>query len=236
MRKFATTLSVLAIAVSSAFATVSAEVKVASVNMQELFVMFHKRIGMQERLQKEVAAVREEIGKREEKLKALLQQLNDIKKQSDPTLSEQAVAKLRAQAMSIQNELVAENQEYETFKKRRELALSAIQQKEFALLLREVYSVIKEVAETEGVDIVIDTSAKSQLTPSPFLVPSFPYVKPNLSITEKVAAKLNVNAPADFDAKAELQKARGEAAEQQDTPDESDASPAPNPTPAPPVR
>ncbi len=225
MKKFATTLSVLAVAVSSMVAKVSAEVKIASVNMQELQIMFHERVSVEARLQRDKADAEEEIKKRGEKLRALAQQLADLQKQSDPTLSEQAIAKLRAQGAAIKNEFDAERQEYETFVQRRRIALQTLIQHEVRDMIEKIRQAVVSVAEAEGVDVVVDTATATQFGPS------FPYVKPSLSITDKVAAKLNVNAPADFDAKAELQKARGGAAvEPQDAPNEGE------PLPAPPVR
>ncbi len=184
-------------------ATVSAEVKIASVNMEDLQLMFYKRVDADARLQKEREGILEEINKRGEKVKALAQQLEDLQKQSDPTLSEQAIKKIREKMVSIKNEYDAERQEFETFVKRRQLAFGAIQQREGTLILQEIRKVIGEVAEAEGVDLVLDASPRTQLI--------LPYVKSSMNITERVAAKLNADAPEGYDAQEELRKVRGAA-------------------------
>ena len=204
MKKFATTLSVLAVVISSLVATAAAEVKIASVNMSELHIMFYKRVDAENDLRKQVDAIREEITTRQEKVKALEQKLVSIQKQADPTLSEAATKKLREQFSSVKNEYDAERQEFDTFVKRRQLAINDMRLRMTALLAREMHEVVQTVAAEEGVDFVIDSSATSQ-TPGGRV---FPYVKPSMDISEKVIKRLNADAPAGFDAQAELQKVR----------------------------
>ncbi len=204
MKKFATTLSVLAVVISSLVATAAAEVKIASVNMSELHIMFYKRVDAENDLRKQIDAIREEITTRQEKVKALEQKLVGIQKQADPTLSEAATKKLREQFSSVKNEYDAERQEFDTFVKRRQLAINDMRLRMTALLAREMHEVVQTVAAEEGVDFVIDSSATSQ-TPGGRV---FPYVKPSMDISEKVIKRLNADAPAGFDAQAELQKVR----------------------------
>ncbi len=204
MKKFATTLSVFAVVMSSMAAMASAEVKIASVNLRELHIMFYKRVEAENSARKQAEAVREEIATRREKVNALEQQMVNIQKQVDPTLSEAAVKKLRDQFSSVKNEYDAERQEFETFVKRRQLALNDINAREIALISREVHEVVQTVAAEEGLDIVIDNSAISQIPGGRV----FPYVKPSMDITEKVIKRLNADAPEGFDAQAELQRFR----------------------------
>ena len=234
MKKFATTLSVLAVVISSLVATAAAEVKIASVNMSELHVMFYKRVDAENDLRKQVDAIREEITTRQEKVKALEQKLVGIQKQADPTLSEAAVKKLREQFSSVKNEYDAERQEYDTFVKRRQLAINDMRLRMSTLLAREMHEVVQAVAAEEGVDFVIDSSAISQ-TPGGRI---FPYVKPSMDISEKVIKRLNADAPAGCDAQAELQKFRSavqQGASEQPAQEETSTEAAPAPAPAAPA-
>ena len=210
MKKFSTTLSVIAVVIGAMFATVQAEVKIASVNMTDLNIMFYKRTEVEVSLRKQEAAIKEEIAVREQKVKSLVEQAQSIQKKSDPTLSEEAMKKLREEAASVQNELAAEGEELKTFVQRREIAFREIARRELKLLSDELHATVQAVAAEEGVDLVIDSSAVSHR----FGYSVFPYVKPTLDITEKVLKKLNVGAPADFDAQAELKRVRGEQQQQ----------------------
>ena len=204
-----------AVVVGSLASLASAEVKIASVNMSELHIMFYKRVDAENSLRKQTEAVREEIVQRQEKVKALGQQMLSIEKQADPTLSEAAVKKLREQYSSVKNEYEAELREYETFVKRRQLLLNDVRARESMLLLREMSEVVRAVAAEEGLDIVLDSSAISQTLGGS----GFPYVKPSMDITEKVLKRLNADAPDDFDAQAELQRFRAAIkGEQNDSP------------------
>lgn len=227
MKKFATTLSVLAVAVSSLVATAAAEVKIASVNMSELHIMFYKRVDAENDLRKQVDAIREEITTRQEKVKALEQQLVNIQKQADPTLSDAKTKELREQYSAVKNEFDAERQEFETFVKRRQLAINDMRARMGALLSREMHEVVQAVAAEEGVDFVIDSSAFSQQPGGRV----FPYVKPSTDISEKVIKRLNADAPAGFDAQAELQKVRN-AAQQQSGAADAEGAKAGEETPA----
>ena len=197
MKKFCTTVSVLAALFGAMVATAQAEVKVASVNMTELNIMFYKRVDVEASLKKQENTIKDEIASRQEKVKALVEEAQKLQKQMDPTLSEAAVKKLREQAASINNELTAEQEELKTFVQRRQIAL---------------HETVQAVARENGYDVVIDSSAINGV--SGYRV--FPYVKPEMDITPLALKKLNAGAPAGFDAQAELERVRGAAQQQQE--------------------
>ena len=202
MKKFCTTVSVIAALFGAMISPAQAEVKVASVNMTELNIMFYKRVDVEASLKKQENTIKEEIASRQEKVKALLEEGQKLQKQMDPTLSEAAVKKLREQAASINNELTAEQEELKTFVQRRQIAFREIVRRELALLSKELHETVQAVATENG---------------SGYRV--FPYVKPELDITQLALKKLNAGAPADFDPQAELDRVRG-AVQQQAQPQE----------------
>ena len=212
MKKFCTTVSVLAALFGAMVATAQAEVKVASVNMTELNIMFYKRVDVEASLKKQENTIKDEIASRQEKVKALVEEAQKLQKQMDPTLSEAAVKKLREQAASINNELTAEQEELKTFVQRRQIAFREIVRRELALLSQELHETVQAVARENGYDVVIDSSAINGV--SGYRV--FPYVKPEMDITPLALKKLNAGAPAGFDAQAELERVRGAAQQQQE--------------------
>ena len=215
MKKFCTTVSVIAALFGAMISPAQAEVKVASVNMTELNIMFYKRVDVEASLKKQENTIKEEIASRQEKVKALLEEGQKLQKQMDPTLSEAAVKKLREQAASINNELTAEQEELTTFVQRRQIAFREIVRRELALLSKELHETVQAVATENGYDLVVDSSAVGGV--SGYRV--FPYVKPELDITQLALKKLNAGAPADFDPQAELDRVRG-AVQQQAQPQE----------------
>ena len=210
MKKFLTTMSVIAALCGAMVATAQAEVKVASVSMTDLNIMFYKRVDVEASLKKQENAIKDEINARQEKLKTLLEEGQKLQKQMDPTLSEAAAKKIREQAASINNELTAEQEELKTFVQRRQIAFREIVRRELALISKELHDTVQAVAEEKGYDFVIDSSALS--AGSGYRV--FPFVKSNVDITAAVLEKLNAGAPAGFDAQAELERARGAAQQQ----------------------
>lgn len=216
MKKFCTTVSVIAALFGAMISPAQAEVKVASVNMTELNIMFYKRVDVEASLKKQESTIKEEIASRQEKVKALLEEGQKLQKQMDPTLSEAEVKKLREKAASINNELTAEQEELKTFVQRRQIAFREIVRRELALLSKELHETVQAVATENGYDLVVDSSAVGGGV-SGYRV--FPYVKPELDITQLALKKLNAGAPADFDPQAELDRVRG-AVQQQAQPQE----------------
>lgn len=208
MKKFITTLATLAVAFSTMAATAQAEVKVASVDMSELHIMFYKRVEVETSLRKQEAAIQEEINVRQEKLRKLSEDAQQLQKQYDPTLSEAATKSLREKAAAIKNEFDAAQEELKTFVQRRQLSFNEIVRRELALLSKELHDAVAKVAAEGGYDIVVDSSAVSQ-TPGGRV---FPFVTPTMDISPAVLKILNADAPADFDPQAELQRVRGAAA------------------------
>ena len=207
MKRFTTTLSALAVAFAALAATAQAEVKIASVNMAELSVMFYKRVEAQASINKQEEEVRREINERQEKLRKLHEDAQQLQRQYDPTLSESATKSLREKAVAIKSEYEAAQEEFKTFVQRRQVALREIVRREHSLISAELHEAVAAVAAEGGYDLVVDVSAVSPT--SGYRV--VPFAKPELDISSAVLKKLNADAPADYDAQAELQRARAAA-------------------------
>ena len=193
-------------------ATAQAEIKIASVNVQELYTKFYKRFDTETTLQKQLAEIKADIKTREDKLRALQEDLKKILAKNDPSLSESAVAALRSQYQVKANELKAAEQEMKDFVQRREVAFRELRNSDMRLLVEEVQAAINTVADQSGADLVLDSGA---ISPQPQIgigTRVFPYMKKDIDLTPEVLKQLNSGAPQGFDPDAELQRLYGSPA------------------------
>lgn len=203
--KFKTIITTVAVTLSALIATAQAEVKIASVNVTEVYTMFYKRFDTEVRLKAEESKIKEEIKQREDKLRALQEEDKKIIAKNDPSLSEAQVKKLREQHNIKLNEIQAAQQELQTHVQRRSLAFKELFRRDMALLFNEVQQAITDCATQGGYDLVIDSSATNSTTG----MKVFPHVKSTFDITPEVLKHINAGAPAGFDPKAELQRLYG---------------------------
>jgi len=206
--KFHTIISTIAVTLCAMVATAQAELKVASVNVTELYTMFYKRFDTEVRLKDEEAKIKAEIKTREDKLRALQEEDQKIQKKYDPSLSDSQVKKLRDQHNIKVNEIQAAQQELQTYVQRRSMAFKELFRRDMALLFSEVQQAITDCAAQGGYDLVIDSSATNSTTGMKI----FPHVKSSFDITPEVLKHINAGAPAGFDPKAELQRLYGSSA------------------------
>ncbi len=195
-------ISTIAVSLCALAASAQADIKIASVDVTELYKLFYKRFDVEVNLQAQKATIDQELKTRQEKLKALQEEDKKITARFDPSLSETAVKKLREEHNAKLNEIQAAQQELQTFVQRRRLAFEEMLKREMAALLQEVQTVIVEVTGNGSYDLVINSSALS--APSGTRV--FPFIKATYDVTPEVLKKLNAGAPAGFDPKAELER------------------------------
>lgn len=194
--------------------TAQAELKVASVNVKELYAKFYKRFDTENVLQKKLAEIKADVKKREDKLRALQEESKKIRDKYDSSLSDAAVAKLRDQHNAKINEIKAADQELKDFVQRRSMAFRELRNREMRLLMEEVQNAIKAASEEGGVDIMVDAGAISPQAEIGIGTPVFPHLKKSFDITPEVLKKLNAGAPEGFDPDAELQRLYGQPAGQ----------------------
>ncbi|MBR4107661.1 MAG: OmpH family outer membrane protein [Akkermansia sp.] len=190
-------------------ATAQAEMKVVSVNVQELYTKFYKRFDTETALQKQLGTIKADVKVREDKLRAIQGELEKIKNKYDSSLSDAAVSKLREQYQAKGNELKAAEQELRDFVQRREVAFRELRNREMRLLVEDVRNAINTVAQQSNADIVLDAGA---LSPQPQIgigTQVFPYIKKDYDMTPEVLKQLNAGAPKGFDPDAELQRLYG---------------------------
>ena len=201
-------ISTVAVTLCAMVATAQAEIKVATVNVTELYTLFYKRFDTEVRLKDEEAKIKAEIKTREDKLRALQEEDQKIQKKYDPSLAEAQVKKLRDQHTIKMNEIQAAQQELQTYVQRRSRAFKELFRRDMALLFNEVQTTISDIAAQGAYDIVLDSSAQNATTG----IKIFPYVKSSFDITPEVLKTLNAGAPEGFDPKAELKRLYGSSA------------------------
>ena len=190
-------------------ATAQAELKVASVNVKNLYTMFYKRFDTENVLQKQLADIKADVQSREDKLRALQEDDKKIREKYDSSLSDSAVAQLREQHNAKTNEIKAADQELKDFVQRRGVAFRELRAREMRLLVEEVQAAINTVAEQTGVDLVLDSGALSAQADLGFATPTFPFIKTTFDMTPEVLKVLNADAPQGFDPEAELKRLYG---------------------------
>ena len=190
-------------------ATAQADIKVASVNVKELYTKFYKRFDTENVLQKQLSDIKADVKSREDKLHALMEEDKKIREKYDSSLSDSAVAKLRDQHSAKNNEIKAADQELKDFVQRRGVAFREMRAREMRILVEEVQQAINTVAEQSGVDIVLDSGAISAQADLGIGTTTFPYIKKSFDITPEVLKALNAGAPQGFDPDAELKRLYG---------------------------
>lgn len=205
-------ISTAIVTLAALTATAQAELKIVSVNVQELYTKFYKRFDTETTLQKQLAEIKADIKTREDKLRALQAELKKIQDKYDSSLSDSAVAKLREQYQAKANELKAADQEMKDFVQRREVAFREVRNSEMRLLMEEVQTAINTVADQSGSDLVLDSGAISPQAAIGVGTRVFPYMKKDIDLTPEVLKVLNAGAPQGFDPDAELKRLYGNPA------------------------
>jgi outer membrane protein len=205
-------LSTAIVTLCALTATAQAEIKINSVNIQELYTKFYKRFETENTLQKQLTEIKADVKVREDKLRALQKDIEQIKGKYDSSLSDSAVAKLRKQFDEKVNELKAADQELKDFVQRREVAFREVRNTEMRVLMEEVHTAINTVADQSGSDLVLDSGAISPQAAIGVGTRVFPYMKKDIDLTPEVLKVLNAGAPQGFDPDAELKRLYGNPA------------------------
>ena len=205
-------LSTAIVTLCALTATAQAEIKISTVNIQWLYTKFYKRFETENTLQKQLTEIKADVKVREDKLRALQKEIEQIKGKYDSSLSDSAVAKLRKQFDEKVNELKAADQELKDFVQRREVAFREVRNTEMRVLMEEVHTAINTVADQSGSDLVLDSGAISPQAAIGVGTRVFPYMKKDIDLTPEVLKVLNAGAPQGFDPDAELKRLYGNPA------------------------
>lgn len=189
IRKITTIVAVLALSAGTLFAQAA---KTAVINMEEVINGFSKTSAVLESLKADVALIQEqeksavaELNKKAEELQ------KKIKEIENPLNSDSAKKKAEAEAREINKALLKERQEIAAALDQAKRALDEKRRSKLNDLLKEIAPVIKEYAEKNGIEIVLNVANGSVV-----------YAAPAADITKPVNALLAERFPAEKKAEA----------------------------------
>ena len=168
------------------------KLKVATVDMQELFKEYHRTTEEQQKFSEEFARIQKENNERLTGIRALEETLQMLKKKvEDPTLAANVKSENARNFQLKLDEAKAMDRERREFLDRRTRALELKKQGSMKGILEEIRQHIVDHAKGEDFDFVLDKSGLSA-NQVPFLL----YTKDATDITKALLDVLNKNAPA----------------------------------------
>ncbi|MFT3990898.1 MAG: OmpH family outer membrane protein [Luteolibacter sp.] len=187
----------LAVALAASFITVAAaqdgKLKIATVDMQELFKQFYKTNEAQKQINVERARIQKENNERLSRIRELEDNLGKLRKQlEDPALNDSKKQSLFKEWQAQQQEGIALDRERREFLQRRNQALNEKMVQRMKGILEEIRKVVETQAKSDSFDYVFDKSGLST-SQVPFLL----YTKDATDITAGILKNLNKDAPAE---------------------------------------
>jgi Skp family chaperone for outer membrane proteins len=184
------------------------KLKIATVDMQELFKQFYRTNEAQKQINVERARIQKDNNERLARIRELETTLGNLKKQiEDPSINDSKKQALVKDWQLQQQEGIALDRERREFLERRSQALNEQMVQRMKSILAEIRKLVEEQSKIANYDYVLD---KSGLSTSQ--VPILVYTKDATDITAVLLKDLNKDAPAEEDA-----------------PDEETPAPAPAP-------
>lgn len=169
----------------------SAKLKIATVDMQQLFKEYYKTSEAQKQINVSRAKIQKEGNERASRLKELETALGTMKKQlEDPSISDTKKQATYAEFQMKQNEGAALQRERQEYLENKNKALNEDMVGRMKSILDEIQKLITEEAKGEDFDYVFDKSGMST-SQVPFLL----YTKDATDLTPDLLKKLNKDAP-----------------------------------------
>ena len=185
------TALVLAAALCGTAAAQEGKLKIATVDMQQLFKKYYQTNEAQKEINVERARITKENNDRTARIRELDTELQGMRKQlEDPAISESKKQSVFSEWNVKQQEGIALDRERREYLQRRNTSLNEKMVARMKGILDEIRKLVEEKAKTEDYDYVFD---KSGLSTSQ--VPFFLYTKDATDITEVLLKELNKDAP-----------------------------------------
>ncbi len=181
----------LAAVLSGAAAAQEGKLKIATVDMQQLFKEYHRTNEAQKQINVERARIQKENNERLARIRELDTELQNMRKQlEDPSLADSRKQTVFNEWQMKQQEAVALDRERREFQQRRGQALNEKMVQRMKGILEEIRKLVEEQAKKEDYDYVFDKSGLST-SQVPFLL----YTKDATDITAVLLKDLNKDAP-----------------------------------------
>ena len=170
-----------------------AKIKIATVDMQELFKQYYRTNEAQKQINVERARIQKDNNERLARIRELETNLSNLKKQiEDPSINDSKKQALFKDWQMQQQEGIALDRERREFLQRRNQALNEKMVQRMKGILEEIRKLVEEQAKTDDYDYVFDKSGLST-SQVPFLL----YTKDATDITAGLLKDLNKDAPAE---------------------------------------
>lgn len=189
IRRFLT--AAMAISLATTAMAQDGKLKIATVDMQELFKQYYKTNVAQKEINVDRMRIQTDNNKRQARIRELEESLATIKKQlDDPSLNDSKKQALLKDAQSQQQEGIALDRERREYLQRKNQALNETMVQRMKGILEEIRKLVEEKAKSDDFDYVFD---KSGLSTSQ--VPVLLYTKDATDITQVLLKDLNKDAP-----------------------------------------
>lgn len=183
---------ICALAVMGIGSASAEKLKIATVDMQNLFKEYHRTTEEQQKFSEEFARIQKENNERLTGIRAIEETLQALKKKiEDPTLNDNVKREKSREFQLKLDEAKAMDRERREFLSRRTRALELKKQASMQGILEEIRKLIVDHSKNEDFDFVLDKSGLSA-NQVPFLL----YTKDATDITTSLLTKLNKGAPA----------------------------------------
>ena len=187
----------LGVALAASLITVAAaqeaKIKIATVDMQELFQQYYRTNEAQKQINVERSRIQKDNNERLTRIRELENNLGNLKKQiEDPSVNDNKKQTLFKDWQMQQQEGIALERERKEFLQRRNQMLNEKMVQRMKGILDEIRKLVEEQAKTDDYDYVFDKSGLST-SQVPFLL----YTKDATDITAGLLKDLNKDAPAE---------------------------------------
>lgn len=187
------TAFIVAAGLCGAAAAQEGKLKIATVDMQQLFKDYHRTNEAQKEINVERARIQKENNERLARIRELDDELQKMRKQlDDPSISDTKKQTVYRDWQMKQNEGISVDRERREFLQRRNQALNEKMVQRMKGILEEIRKLVEEQAKTEDYDYVFDRSGLST-SQVPFLL----FTKDATDITPTLLKDLNKDAPAE---------------------------------------
>jgi Skp family chaperone for outer membrane proteins len=167
------------------------QLRIATVDMQELFKQYHRTNEAQKQINVERARIQKDNNERLARIRDLEENLGKHRKElEDPAVSESKKHTLFKEWQAQQQEGIALDRERREFLQRRNQALNEKMVQRMKGILEEIRKLVEEQAKVDNHDYVFDKSGLST-SQVPFLL----YAKDATDITASLLKDLNKDAP-----------------------------------------
>ena len=193
IRRFFATATAIAVSIVTVGAAPDSKLKIATVDMQELFKQYYKTNEAQKQINVERARIQKENNERLARIRELEDALGSLRKQlEDPSINDSKKQGLYKDWQTQQQEGIALDRERREFLQRRNQALNEKMVQRMKGILEEIRKLVEEQAKADDFDYVFDKSGLST-SQVPFLL----YTKDATDITAGLLKTLNKDAPAE---------------------------------------